>query len=195
MEDNDWETPLWHRLQVVDADQEPPEQLAVLRQFDHLTPAELDELVGLNKSEEAAVVIQYLPAERFAGRLGELLSGVMDYNWPGAWRIGRALSAVGAPLLPEIRRVFRTDKNDHIWLANIISGVIRPWPDALVQELQPELTEIAGYADADGASIMALQVLQRVLPPAELELLYQQTRQQYAYDPGLQIELDEALGR
>jgi hypothetical protein len=191
----DWETPLWHLIQTVDVDQEPWEQPDVMRQFDNLTPEQLDELVAFAKEEGAAIVIQYLPAAQFASRLGELLSGVMDYNWPGAWRKAQALSAIDAPLLPEIKKVFRTDKHNHLWLANIISGVIRPWPDELVRELQPELLEIAGYADADSAAINALIVLQRVLPPAEFEPLYQQARQQYAYDSSLQTELDEALGR
>lgn len=192
----EWETPLWHLLQTVDESREPWEQLDVLRQFDHLTSAQLDELVTrYHKHEAGAIVMQYLPLARLEDKLHYLLSHVMDFNWPAANRMARLLTTIGAPLLPEIRRVCRDDKNDHIWLGNIFGGVVRHWPTGLVLELKPELVEIAGYADADGAAINALEVLQRVLPPTEFEPLYQQTRQQYAYDSSLQIELDEALGR
>ena len=187
----EWETPLYHMIQTVDINKEPWEQLGKLKKFDNLPQEQFDELVSgpYNKEEGAAIVMQYLHIERFSNKLRGLLGYLMDFNWPAASRVADLLASIGEPVLPEIKRIFREDKTDWIWLTNIIRGVIKTWDEALIRQLQDELVEIVGYADNEGASIAALNVLQRVLTQNEFDTLYQYLQAKYSDDASLTEDL------
>ena len=179
-------------LQTVDWDKEPSEQLENLRKFDNLPQEQYDELTSGKyiKYDEAAMVMEYLPAERLLPNLYSLLVHLQDSNWPAASRVSRLLVSIGAPVLPEIKRVFREDKTDWIWLANIIGGVVKKWDNTSVIQLKRELIEIVGYADNEGASVAALEALHKVLPPSEFQSLYQRLREQYSGNASLTEDLD-----
>lgn len=174
-------------LQTLDSHKDPWQQLEKLKKFDNLQSEQFDELTSgkYNKHEEAAIVMQYLPVERLVPKLPSLLGHLMEGNWPASKRISDLLTSIGAPVLPEIRKVFQRDKNDGIWLNNIIRGIIGYWNNALVLELQRELVEIVTYAEHDGASISALEVLKKVLPAQEFEQLYAYLKEKYANDTSL----------
>lgn len=191
----EWETPLYRLLQTVDWNKEGYEQLDALKKFDNLPQAQFDELTSGKyiKSQEAGIVMQYLPTERFLDKLPSLLGHLMDGNWPAAWRVAQVLAAIGEPVIPEIKRVFTDHRTDTLWLANIIRGILTQWDAHLVLQLKRELIEITSYGDEEGAAIGALQVLQGKLLSTEFEPLYKGLRQQYAGSSSLLKELEEAL--
>lgn len=191
----DWETPLYYLLQTVDWSKEPGQQVVALQKFDQLPQAQFDELTSGKyiKSQEAAIVMQYLPTERFLDKLPSLLGHLMDGNWPAAWRVAQVLTTIGEPVIPEIRRVLTDHKTDTLWLENIIRGILTHWDAHLVLQLKSELMEITSYADEEGAAIGALQVLKGKLASTEFEPLYQGLRKQYAGSSSLLKELEEAL--
>jgi len=190
------ETPLYQMLQKVDVDKEPSKQLDILKAFDNLPQKQFDELTSgwYIKHEEAAIVMQYLPVERFYDRIGLLLEHLEDRNWPAAGRIADLLVSIGEPALSEIRKRFEKGPAYVDWLYPIISWVIRYWSNELILKLKEELIEVISYADAEGASIAALEVLQKVMMPGEFELLYQRLREQYAGNTGLTEDLNYAFG-
>jgi hypothetical protein len=191
----DWETPLYRLLQTVDWKKEVCEQLEALKKFDNLPQAQFDELTSGKyiKSEEAGIVMQYLPRERFLDKIPSLLGHLMDGNWPAAWRVATVVASLGEPVIPEIKRVFNDNKTDSLWLSNIIHWVLQKWDTSLVLKLKYELIEQVSYADEEGAAIGALQVLQGRLASAEFMPLYQGLRTQYAGSSNLLNELEEAL--
>ncbi|MGI4821989.1 MAG: DUF5071 domain-containing protein [Janthinobacterium lividum] len=192
-----WETPLYQMLQTLDSHKDPWQQLERLKKFDNLPPEQFDELTSGKyiKHEEAAIVMQYLPVEWLIPKLPSLLGHLMDGNWPASKRISDLLTSIGAPLLSEIKRVFQTDKNDGIWLNNIIRGIVGHWNNSLISELKHELFEVVNYAEHEGASISALEVLKRILPPQEFEKLYSYLKDKYANNTSLIHDLLYAFDR
>jgi hypothetical protein len=187
--------PLYQMLQKVDVNKELGEQLDVLKEFDNLPQEQFDELTSgwYIKHEEAGMVMQYLPVERFYDRLGLLLEHLEDRNWPAASRVADVLLSIGEPALPEIRKRFEKGAAYADWLYPIIRWIIRYWDETLILKVKKELIEVVGYADGEGASIAALEVLQRILSPDEFQSLHQRLRDSYAGNTSLTEDLDYAF--
>lgn len=69
-----------------------------------------------------------------------MIEWLQDMNWPVAHRLERFLVSIGQPVLAEVRRVFATD--DEVWKYWCI-GLLNGMDLSIVEELRPELTELA----------------------------------------------------
>jgi hypothetical protein len=72
--------------------------------------------------------------------LGELIEWLQDYTWPVAHVLAPFLASVGAPLVPHIWRVLRTD--DGVWKYWVIGILIRELPETLAAAFRPELVRL-----------------------------------------------------
>jgi hypothetical protein len=90
--------------------------------------------------------------------LPELIEWLQDYNWPVARVLQPFLASIGTPLIPEIRRVLKTD--DEIWKYWVVSGLLR---GRLAIAFRDELTELAERPTpahlAEGLDILAREIL------------------------------------
>jgi hypothetical protein len=104
--------------------------------------AQLDDLVPNDKSDvrraEAAARAGY-PA--VAPILGRLIEWLQDYNWPVARVLVPFLQTIGAPLVPHIWHVLRTD--DQVWKYWVIGTLIQSLPEDAAREFRPELERLA----------------------------------------------------
>ena len=99
------------------------------------------DLVPKNKGDLArakAVVDAGYPAVEPI--LGELMKWLQDYNWPVAQVLAPFLASVGAPLVPHIWHVLRTD--DYIWKYYVIGVVIPKLPQDVAAEFRSELDRL-----------------------------------------------------
>lgn len=74
--------------------------------------------------------------------LGDLIEWLQDYNWPVTHVLVPLLESIGAPLVPHIWYVLRS--NDDIWKYWVISILIRSLPHEVAVEFRPELKRL-GY--------------------------------------------------
>ena len=72
--------------------------------------------------------------------LGELIEWLQDCNWPVAHILAPFLASIGAPLVPYIWRVLRTD--DEIWKYWVIPLLIGTLPKGIAAEFRPELERL-----------------------------------------------------
>jgi len=102
----------------------------------------IQDLIPTHKSDlqraEAAIKAGYPAVEPILGRLIEWLQ---DYNWPVAHVLAPFLESVGAPLVPHIWHVLRT--NDDIWKYWVIGILIQSLPKEAAVEFRPELERLA----------------------------------------------------
>jgi Domain of unknown function (DUF5071) len=87
---------------------------------------------------EAAIKAGYPAVEPILDRLIEWLQ---DCNWPVAHVVTPFLQSVGAPLVPHIWHVLRT--NDDIWKYWVVGNLIRSLPEEAAVEFRPELERLA----------------------------------------------------
>src|SRR5689334_12113292 len=83
---------------------------------------------------EQVVALGYPAAEPI---VPELLEWLQDMNWPVARVLVPFLAEIGTPLVPEIRRILKT--NDEVWKHWILSCLVRS-PE-MVAALEQELTQ------------------------------------------------------
>jgi len=74
--------------------------------------------------------------------LGVLMEWLQDDNWPVARILSPFLQSIGAPLVPHIWHVLRTD--DNVWKYWVIGGLIPSLPEDVAAEFRPELERL-GY--------------------------------------------------
>jgi hypothetical protein len=102
----------------------------------------LQRLIPIGKADveraEAAIAAGY-PA--VAPILGKLVEWLQDYNWPVAHVLAPFLESVGAPLVPHIWHVMRS--NDDIWKYWVIGILIQSLPEDVAVEFRPELERLA----------------------------------------------------
>jgi len=91
----------------------------------------------------------------------ELLEVLQDPNRPVAKVLAPFLASIGAPLVPEIRRVLETD--DHIWKYWLLTCLVTT-PD-VASALRSELTRLAEHPTPAEATeeldLVARQILDR----------------------------------
>lgn len=78
----------------------------------------------------------------------ELLEWLQDINWPVAQVLQPFLASIGAPLIPEIRRVLETD--DHLWKYWLLSCLART-PE-MASALRADLTRLAEHPTQEEAA-------------------------------------------
>jgi hypothetical protein len=182
-------------LRTIDFWQPAPQLKLALQKGEALSDAHVAELASgkYNKSWQAGLVLRLLPLDRLIPHAKALLYYLQDPNWPAFTEVAEVVQAMGAAAIPAIQHVFRTDPRDGTWMEMLLWHVIRPWEDSLVRQLQPMLIEYVHFAQRDGASIAALEVLERILLPQEHLALYQELRKRYADSADLTAQLQEAF--
>ena len=75
--------------------------------------------------------------------LGELMKWLQDYNWPVAHILAPFLASIGAPLVPHIWHVLRTD--DDVWKYWVIGILIPALPAAVAGEFRTELSRLCHH--------------------------------------------------
>ncbi|HVH46431.1 MAG TPA: DUF5071 domain-containing protein [Labilithrix sp.] len=102
----------------------------------------LQDLIPIDKRDveraRAAVGAGYPAVEPILGRLIEWLQ---DCNWPVAHVLTPFLESIGAPLVPHIWHVLRT--NDEVWKYWVIGRLIPSLPESAAVEFRPELERLA----------------------------------------------------
>lgn len=93
--------------------------------------------------------------------LGELVAWLQDYNWPVAHVLAPFLASIGAPMVPFIWRVLRSD--DDVWKYWVINILLGALPAAAAAEFRPELerlcyvpqpNELAAELDQQARSVL-----------------------------------------
>jgi hypothetical protein len=166
-----------------------------LQLFDALSDAQLVELTSTRylKSWPAGMVLRHLPVGRLVPYVEPLLVHLQNLNWCATPYVAEVLVAMGAPVVPALRRVFATDPDDGIWMMNLIYNVIQRWEEPLARLLEAELVGYVRYAAREGESIAALEALHRLLPAEEHRQLYDFLRGVYEHDAVLLNELRESF--
>jgi hypothetical protein len=184
-----------HLLELLAHASTAEQEQAALQLSDTLSDAQLAELTSTRylKSWPAGMVLRHLPVSRLVPYAEPLLVHLQNLNWCAAPYVAEVLVAMGAPVVPALRRVFATDPDDGIWLMNLIYNVIQRWEEPLARLLEAELVGYVRYAAREGESIAALEALHRLLPAAEHRHLYDFLRGVYAHDAVLLNELQEAF--
>jgi hypothetical protein len=169
-------------------------QLA-LHVFDHLSEAQVQDLTSGKyiKNWEAGIVIAYLPPARLTPHIASLLQHLQDSNWPAYPYIAATVLKLDDTVILAVQHVFATERNDGIWLANLIRSLIQHWPHSWQERVKADLVEYVRYAERDGASITALKALESLLPQEEHRQLYQYLCAQYAAQPEELTELHQAF--
>jgi len=102
----------------------------------------LRDLVPTNKADieraRAAVEAGYPAVEPI---LGELVQWLRDYNWPVAHVLAPFLASLGAPLVPHVWQVLRSQ--DDVWKYWIITLLLSAFPEAIAVEFRPELERLS----------------------------------------------------
>jgi hypothetical protein len=106
----------------------------MLERLQDLIPADKHDL----ERAEAAVKAGYPAAEPI---LGQLVEWLQDCNWPVAHVLAPFLQSVGAPLVPHIWHVMRTD--DDVWKYWVIGTLIHSLQEEVAVEFRPELERLA----------------------------------------------------
>ncbi|MFD1467811.1 DUF5071 domain-containing protein [Hymenobacter caeli] len=186
---------LTHLLESIEHSFTAEQERKALQLFDALSEAQIEELTSTQyvKSWQAGLVMRHLPVSRLVPYAAPLLVHLQDLNWPAAPYVADVLVAMGAPIVPALRRVFATDPNDGIWIINLIYNVIQRWEAPLARLLEAELIGYVRYAAPEGESIAALEALQRLLPTEEHRQLYDFLREAYEHNAALLGELREAF--
>ncbi len=135
------------------------EQLHNLQQFDNLSDKEILDLSTYIKSSEAGILIEYLGFEKLYNYLPNFIQFLQDANWPAAGGAAKMLVKAKEVIIPEIKRIFKEEKNDAIWHYWILVLIIEEWDSDLVKNLKNELIELIKRADQEGASIESLKIL------------------------------------
>ncbi|RZK33097.1 MAG: DUF5071 domain-containing protein [Hymenobacter sp.] len=166
-----------------------------LHVFDHLSDTQVQDLTSGKyiKNWEAGMVMEYLPPVRLTPYVASLLAHLQDGNWPAYPYVAAAILKLDETAIPAVQHVFATEKNDGIWLANLIRSVIQQWPRTWQERVKADLVEYVRYAERDGASITALEALECLLPPEEHRQLYQYLCAQYAARPEELAELHQSF--
>ena len=73
--------------------------------------------------------------------LPHMVEWIQDMNWPVAKLVAPFLGSLGAPILPEIRKVL--DGDDLIWKYWVISELIGRLPVELAKEFRADLERLA----------------------------------------------------
>jgi hypothetical protein len=104
----------------------------------------LQDLIPTNKHDldraRAAVEAGYPAVDPI---LGGLMEWLQDDNWPVARILTPFLQSIGAPLVPHIWDVLRT--NDNVWKYWVIGVLIPSLPEDVAAEFRPELERL-GYS-------------------------------------------------
>lgn len=99
------------------------------------------DLIPTSKTDEerahAAVAAGYPAVEPI---LGELVEWLQDYNWPVAHILSPFLRSIGAPLVPHIWHVLRTD--DSTWKYWVLEILVPALEESIAAELRPELERL-----------------------------------------------------
>jgi len=125
---------------------------------------DLGELVPRHKADlesaRAAVAAGYPAVEPV---LEALLHWLQDANWPVAHELIPFLSSIGAPLVPHIERVLRSD--DLTWKYWVIGLLIPSLPAHAAAVFRPELERLCARPEAaervEGLDQQAREVLDR----------------------------------
>lgn len=107
---------------------------------------------------EALVSLGY-PA--VAPVLPELMTWIQDMNWPVAYMVvAPFLRSIGAPLIPEIRRVLQTD--DETWKYWVLNDLVRDSREVAF-ELEQTLSELANREPKDEAEAALQEIAREIL--------------------------------
>ena len=79
--------------------------------------------------------------------LPELFVWIQDMNWPVAQIIAPFLATIGAPLIPEIRRVLAT--SDSIWKYWVLVCIVKELPVDVVVQLQDDFQLLLDHLSPD----------------------------------------------
>lgn len=123
------------------------------------------ELLPRHKHDtERAEAIVALGYPTVAPLLADLVEWLQDINWPVAHVIAPFLARIGAPIIPEVRRVLRTD--DVIWKCWVLRCVVAAASPDVAEGLRDDLTRIAAEPTAgeilEDVSTVAQELLQRI---------------------------------
>ncbi|GAA4041606.1 hypothetical protein GCM10022409_29520 [Hymenobacter glaciei] len=182
-------------LRTIDFWQPAPQLLLALQRGEALSDAHVAELASGKyiKSWQAGIVLRALPLERLIPHAETLLGHLQDSNWPAFPDVAEVVRAMGTAAIPAIQHVFQTDPRDGDWMERILWSVVDYWEDDCVQQLQPTLIAYVHFAERGGASIAALETLERVLLPDKHVALYQELRTLYADSAELTTKLQQAF--
>lgn len=182
-------------LGTVDFWQPAPQLQQVLQQGAVLSDAHVAELASGKyiKRWQAGIVLRALPPERLLPHAEALLGHLQDSNWPGFADVAEVVRALEAAAIPALEHVFRTYPHDGDRMERLLWNVVDYWEDDRVRQVQSTLVAYVRFAERGGASIAALETLERVLPPEEHAALYQELRTQYAGNAELLTQLQQAF--
>jgi hypothetical protein len=188
-------SPLDERLQSIDFFQTEPQLQQSLQTLHDLSDAQVAELASGKyvKNWRAGLVLRSLSHERLLPHVVPLLGYLQDVNWPAFDYVLEVVQALGPAMIPAIQHVFPTHPRDGDWMERLLWNVVDYWQDDWVRQVQPTLVAYVRFAQRDGASIAALETLERVLLPEEHFALYHELRTQYADSVELTVQLQNAF--
>ncbi len=102
-----------------------------------LIPSAMDDIEAVNRA-----IARGYPA--VGPIIPELLTWLRDYNWPVAKALAPFLAELGVALVPEIRRILKTD--DDIWKYWILRCLVQS--AEMREALRHELTRLATHPTA-----------------------------------------------
>jgi len=121
-------------------------------------PPELRSVLPKSKGDiERASATVRLGYPTVAPILPHLMRWLQDRNWPVAEIIAPFLANIGAPLLPEIRTVLRS--NDDIWIMWVLNELVKPRPDIFVNDLRDELLALTHKRSEEEINVLAMEIL------------------------------------
>lgn len=131
--------------------------------------------------------------------LGELTEWLRDYNWPVAHVLAPFLASLGAPMVPHIRHVLRS--NDDVWKYWMIALILPSLPESAAAEFRPELQRLCdtptGNERQQELDQQARNVLDRFgwlrAPAGKMQYTKVIWKHRNSYDPvEIYSELDDA---
>jgi hypothetical protein len=125
-----------------------------------MSDEEIRALIPKTKSDldrAAEVVARGYPA--VAPILPELVEWLQDYNWPVAHILAPFLASIGNPLLPEIRRVLKTQ--DQVWKYWLLTCLVKtPELTAALRELTQLAQHPTPAESAEELHLIAREILE-----------------------------------
>jgi hypothetical protein len=102
---------------------------------------EIKNLLPRNISDiENAKAITDLGYPAVASVLPELFKWIQDINWPVAYIIAPFLATLGKPIVPDVRRILKTD--DGVWKLWVLEYVVKNSQKEVIADLHDDLVRI-----------------------------------------------------
>ena len=111
----------------------------------------------LDVDRAKAIVKRGYPA--VAPILKELMEWVQDGNWPVFHVLAPFLSSIGAPLVPEVKRVLVSD--DYEWKMSVLMGIVSR-SDEIARAVKDELVVLANAKTPWGLDETAQEILEKI---------------------------------